>query len=93
MEERGWAYRRRQPEGMVLYEVVRDHLATLLAEANEAWHAPVRGAGLRQVSGVRILNNLGHMAALAGTGLPNAAQLSDRLGRTTVGRGCRQGPL
>jgi len=31
----GWAYRRRQPEGTVLYEAVRDNLATLLAEANE----------------------------------------------------------
>ena len=35
MEERGGAYRRRQPEGTVLYEVVRDNLATLLAEASE----------------------------------------------------------
>jgi hypothetical protein len=35
VEERGWAYRRRQPEGRVLYEVVRDNLATLLAEASE----------------------------------------------------------
>jgi hypothetical protein len=34
-EERGWAYRRRQLEGAVLYEAVRDHLATLLAEASE----------------------------------------------------------
>ena len=35
MEERGWAYRRRQPEGTVLYEAVRENLATLLAEASE----------------------------------------------------------
>ncbi|KFE58513.1 hypothetical protein [Hyalangium minutum] len=35
MEERWWAYRRRQPEGPVLYEAVRDNLTTLLAEANE----------------------------------------------------------
>ena len=35
MEKRGWAYRRRQPEGTVLYEAVRDNLTTLLAEANE----------------------------------------------------------
>ncbi|HEY0096923.1 MAG TPA: transposase zinc-binding domain-containing protein, partial [Archangium sp.] len=35
MEERRWAYRRRQPEGTVLYEAVRDNLATLLAEASE----------------------------------------------------------
>lgn len=35
MEERGWAYRRRQPEGTVLYEAVRDNLAALLAEASE----------------------------------------------------------
>jgi hypothetical protein len=33
--ERGGEYRRRQPEGTVLYEVVRDNLATLLAEASE----------------------------------------------------------
>ncbi|MFY0528979.1 transposase zinc-binding domain-containing protein [Archangium gephyra] len=30
MGEHGWEYRRRQPEGTVLYEAVRDHLATLL---------------------------------------------------------------
>jgi hypothetical protein len=35
MEERGWAYRWRQPGGSVLYEAVRDNLATLLAEASE----------------------------------------------------------
>ncbi|WP_146209848.1 transposase zinc-binding domain-containing protein [Vitiosangium sp. GDMCC 1.1324] len=35
MEERGWEYRRRQPEGTVLYEAVRENLATLLAEAGE----------------------------------------------------------
>ncbi len=35
VEERGWAYRRRQPEGTVLYEAVKDNLATLLAEARE----------------------------------------------------------
>jgi putative transposase/transposase-like zinc-binding protein len=33
--ERGWEYRRRRPEGTVLYAAVRDHLATLLAEASE----------------------------------------------------------
>ncbi|WP_143076257.1 hypothetical protein [Stigmatella erecta] len=32
VEERGWAYRRRQPEGTVLYEAVKDNLATLLAD-------------------------------------------------------------
>jgi hypothetical protein len=37
VEERGWVYRRRQQEGTVLYEAVRDHLATLPAEANEVW--------------------------------------------------------
>ena len=35
MEERGREYRRRQPEGTVLYETVRENLATLLAEAGE----------------------------------------------------------
>ena len=35
MEERGWAYRRRRPEGTVLYEAVKDNLATLLEEASE----------------------------------------------------------
>jgi hypothetical protein len=35
VEERGWEYRRRQPEGTVLYEAVRENLATLLAEAGE----------------------------------------------------------
>lgn len=35
VQERGWEYRRRQPQGTVLYEAVRDHLATLLAEASE----------------------------------------------------------
>ena len=35
MEERGWAYRRRQQEGTVLYEAGKDNLATLLAEAGE----------------------------------------------------------
>ena len=33
--ERGWAYRRMQPEGTVLYEAVKDNLATLLAAASE----------------------------------------------------------
>ena len=32
VEERGWAYRRRQPEGTVLYEAVKDNLATLLED-------------------------------------------------------------
>ena len=32
MQERGWAYRRRQPEGTVLCEAVKDNLATLLEE-------------------------------------------------------------
>ncbi|WP_366816843.1 transposase zinc-binding domain-containing protein [Myxococcus xanthus] len=35
VEERGWAYRRRQPEATVLYEAVRENLATLLAEASD----------------------------------------------------------
>jgi hypothetical protein len=35
VEERGWAYRRRWPEGTVLYEAVKDNLATLLEEASE----------------------------------------------------------
>ena len=35
MGEHGWEYRRRRPEGTVLYEAVRDNLATLLAEAGE----------------------------------------------------------
>jgi hypothetical protein len=30
VEERGWAYRRRQPARTVLYEAVRDNLATFL---------------------------------------------------------------
>jgi hypothetical protein len=34
VEERGWEYRRRPPERTVLYEAVRDNLATLLAEAS-----------------------------------------------------------
>ena len=37
MEERGWAYQRRQPEGTVLYEAVRENLATLLAEPSSSW--------------------------------------------------------
>ncbi|WP_324988302.1 hypothetical protein [Hyalangium sp.] len=32
MGEYGWEYRRRRPEGTVLYEAVRDNLATLLAD-------------------------------------------------------------
>ncbi|MFY0566505.1 hypothetical protein ACN28E_22085 [Archangium lansingense] len=35
VEERGWAYRRRRPEGTVLYEAVKGNLATLLEEARE----------------------------------------------------------
>ena len=35
MGTHGWAYRRRQPEGTLLYEAVRENLATLLAEASE----------------------------------------------------------
>jgi hypothetical protein len=31
VEERGWEYRRRRPEETVLYEAVRENLATLLA--------------------------------------------------------------
>jgi hypothetical protein len=41
-EERGWAYRRRLPEGTVLYEEVRDHLATLLAAASDVGHGLLR---------------------------------------------------
>jgi hypothetical protein len=33
--KREWEYRRRRPEKTVLYEAVRDNLATLLAEASE----------------------------------------------------------
>jgi hypothetical protein len=33
--EHGWEYRRRWPEGTVLYAAVRDNRATLLAEASE----------------------------------------------------------
>ena len=35
MGEHGWEYRRRRPEGTVLYAAVRDNLATLLSEASE----------------------------------------------------------
>jgi len=35
VEKRRWTYRRRQPEGTVLYEAVTENLATLLAEASE----------------------------------------------------------
>jgi hypothetical protein len=51
----GWAYRRRQPEGTVLYEAVRDNLATLLAEANEVGRGLPRYVerDARQVPGVR----------------------------------------
>ena len=42
MEERAWAYRRRRPERTVLYEAVKDNLATLLEEASEV------GRGLPQ---------------------------------------------
>ena len=35
MGTHGWAYRRRHLEATVLYEAVRDNLATLLAEASE----------------------------------------------------------
>ncbi len=40
VEERGRASWRRQPEGTVLYEAVRDNLATLLAEASEVGGLP-----------------------------------------------------
>jgi hypothetical protein len=63
VEERGWAYRRRQPEGTVLYEAVRDNLATLLVDV----FACPRCGGRRKVlayvtapAGVRsILEHLG----------------------------------
>lgn len=35
VEKSGWAYRRRLPEGTVLYEAARDHLTTLLEAASE----------------------------------------------------------
>ncbi len=35
MGEHGWEYRRRRPEGTVLYEAMRDNLATLVEEASE----------------------------------------------------------
>ncbi|WP_224248152.1 hypothetical protein [Hyalangium gracile] len=35
VEERGWAYRLRQPEGTMLYEAVKDNLTTLLEEASD----------------------------------------------------------
>ena len=63
MGKRGWEYRRRRPEGTVLYAAVRDHLATLLADV----FACVRCGGRRRVlayvkeaGGVRaILEHLG----------------------------------
>ncbi|MFE8599814.1 hypothetical protein [Archangium violaceum] len=45
VEERRWEYRRRQPEGTVLYEAVRDNLATLLADV----FACVRSGGVRAI--------------------------------------------
>ncbi len=39
MEERGWENRRRHLERTVLYEALRDNLATLLAEASEVGEA------------------------------------------------------
>ncbi|HYO55709.1 hypothetical protein [Archangium sp.] len=48
-------YRRRQPEETVLYEAVRDNLATLLAEASEVGRCLPRYVkrDARQVPGVR----------------------------------------
>jgi hypothetical protein len=66
VEERGWAYRRRRPEGTVLYEAVKDNLATLLEEASEVGRGlpqyvardvspvpEVRSAGVRLRAGLR----------------------------------------
>jgi hypothetical protein len=38
VREHGWEYRRRRPEGTVLYNAMRNNLATLLAEASELGH-------------------------------------------------------
>ena len=48
VEERGWEYRRRQPEETVLYEAVRDNLATLLEEASELGRAACPGTWSRK---------------------------------------------
>ena len=49
------AYRRMQPEGTVLYEAVRENLATLLAEASDVGRGLPRYVerDARQVQGVR----------------------------------------
>jgi hypothetical protein len=49
MGERKWECRRRWPEETLLYEAVRDHLATLLKEARWDVACPVRGAGLHKI--------------------------------------------
>jgi hypothetical protein len=67
MEERGWAYRRRQPEGTVLYEAVRDNLATLLADV----FACVRCGGRRRLLAY-VKEVGGGRAILEHLGLPTA---------------------
>jgi hypothetical protein len=51
--ERGGEYRRRLPEGTVLYEAVRDNLATLLAEASEVGRGMPRYVDLTPFLGRR----------------------------------------
>ena len=87
MEERGWAYRRRQPEGTVLYEAVKDNLATLLAEASEV------GRGLpryveRDVSPVPGVRSAG--ARLRAGAL---RELQGRVSRRLLVQGARGVPL
>jgi hypothetical protein len=90
--ERGWAYRRRQPEGTVLYEAVRDHLATLLADASEVGRGLTRyvergfarylECGVlakkpRPLSSTRWERGLGRLVH------PGGCEASPRAGRTT----------
>lgn len=59
----GWEYRRRRPEGTVLYEAVRDNLATLLVDVFACGRCGGRRRVLAYVTaagGVRaILEHLG----------------------------------
>ena len=68
MGTHGWAYRRRQPEGTVLYEAVRENLATLLAFDV---FACVRCGGSRRVLAY-VKAGRGVRAILEHLGLPTA---------------------
>jgi hypothetical protein len=82
VEERGWAYRRRRPEGTVLYEAVKDNLATLLEDVLNNSHLAASEPLLASLGAAALL----HLASARG---PRATLSVALLLLAAPGRGLR----